>query len=204
MSVYVVGVAGGSASGKTSMINDLLARFGNEEIALLCQDNYYFERERQKRDHNGEINFDLPTAIDQAAFKKDLEKLISGESVEKEEYTFNNPQAEADLIVIEPATILIVEGLFVFHFAEIAELLDLKVYIEARDEVKLQRRIRRDSAERGYPESDVRYRWENHVKPSYHSYLRPYRDECDLVITNNSSYDKGLEVLIHHLQAKIS
>lgn len=198
---YVVGLAGGSASGKTSILNDLVAEFGRNEVSMISQDNYYFERHLQVKDENGEINFDLPTAIDSEAFHNDVSKLLLGERVITKEYTYNNPGADTTMLAIEPASILIIEGLFVFHFSEIADKMDLKVYVDAKEEIKLKRRILRDAMERGYPESDVRYRWSNHVMPSYHRYLRPHRDTCDLIITNNHSYEKGLQVLIHHLKA---
>jgi len=203
MKPYVVGVAGGSASGKTSIINDLIAELGGNEVALISQDNYYFERHLQAKDENGEINFDLPDAIDREALKQDVERLLIGERVVTKEYTFNNPAVDAKMVAIEPARILIIEGLFVFHFHELAEKMDLKIYVDAKDEVKLKRRILRDAVERGYPESDVRYRWMNHVLPSYQRFLRPHRDHCDLVITNNRSYAKGLSVLVNHLKTLV-
>jgi uridine kinase len=91
------------------------------------------------------------------------------------------------------------EGLFIFHYTEISNALDLKVYIDARDELKLERRLRRDRDERGYEHDVVLYQWNNHVMPSYRQYLRPYRDEADVIVTNNTSYDGGLAVLKNHL-----
>jgi len=105
---------------------------------------------------------------------------------------------------MHPAPVLIMEGLFIFHYNEIREALDLKVYIDARDEVKLERRLKRDRDERGYEHDVVLYQWNNHVMPSYMQYLRPYRDEADVIVTNNQSYDLGLEVLKNHLAQILS
>jgi uridine kinase len=201
---YIVGIAGGSASGKTSFIRDLSRMIPEGSLAVVSQDNYYFEKHLQKKDPRGEINFDLPEAIDDQAFHRDIQSLLNGEPVVRKEYTYNNPGADARLISIHPAPILLVEGLFVFHFREISEMMNLKVYIDALEEIKLQRRILRDREERGYPESDVRYRWENHVMPSYLSFLKPHRDHCDVVITNNTSYSRGLEVMANHLMAVLA
>ena len=203
MTPYVIGIAGGSASGKTSLIKDLKNEFEIGQVAIVSQDNYYFSREYQVKDDKGEINFDLPTSIDRENFSSDVNRLLRGETVIKREYTYNNPKAKPKMVSIKPSKILVIEGLFVFHFREISELMDLKIYIDAREEVKLKRRIMRDALERGYPESDVRYRWLNHVMPSYHRYLRPHRDHCDIIITNNNSYQKGLDVLTHHLKAML-
>jgi uridine kinase len=198
---YLVGIAGGSASGKTSILNDLKACFAPGQISVVSQDNYYLDRQLQALDYRGEINFDLPTAIDREALSRDVKTLMSGRSVLRQEYTFNNANARPGIVEVHPAPIVVIEGLFVFYYTELREMLDLQVYIDARDDIKLERRLQRDARERGYPETDVRYRWENHVVPCYKNYLRPYRDHCDIIIANNGSYKKGLGVLGNHLQA---
>jgi len=200
---YLVGIAGGSASGKTSFLKALKARFAREDLAVINQDNYYLEKQMQKIDAQGAINFDLPEAIDRAGLYADLKQVAAGSRIARREYTYNNAAAVAEMVEVDPAPIVVVEGLFVFHFTELAQMLDLKVYIDARDEVKLQRRLKRDALERGYPESDVLYRWQHHVQPCYENYLRPYRDHCDVIVTNNVSFDKGLEVLVNHLRAQL-
>ena len=199
-STYLVGIAGGSASGKSSILKALLNNFDPEEISFISQDNYYLDRDNQARDDKGEVNFDLPTAVDRNGLYNDVETLLSGKEVRRKEYTFNNPKAHAKTIIVKPAPIVIIEGLFVFHFSELAQRLDLRVYVDARDDVKLLRRLKRDKIERGYSESDVRYRWENHVRPCYQTFLRPYRDHCDIILANNHSFDRGLGVLINHLK----
>ncbi|MGB0403913.1 MAG: uridine kinase family protein [Salibacteraceae bacterium] len=200
---YIVGIAGGSASGKTSFINDLKNSFNPSSISIISQDNYYFPKEKQELDENGIINFDLPESIDRTQFSKDMKHLIEGEPITFTEYTFNVSPENAESVTISPSPIIIMEGLFVFHYQEIRDLLDLRVYIDVRESIKLERRINRDIKERGYPEGDVKYQWENHVVPSYKKYLRPYRDDAHIIITNNHHYSKGLEVLTDHLKTKI-
>jgi uridine kinase len=168
-------------------------------ISIISQDNYYKPKAEQERDENGEVNFDLPTSIDKDTFFQDIKLLIEGKSVSFQEYTFNNDNQQPKKVIIEPAPILVVEGLFVFHYPEIRHLLDLRVYLDVREELKLERRIKRDRDERGYPESVVRYQWENHVLPSFKKFLKPYRDDSHLIITNNITFDKGLTVLTDHL-----
>lgn len=201
---YVVGVAGGSASGKTSFLRKLQAHLGEEKLAIVSQDNYYLPKEHQTKDENGEVNFDLPTSIDKQRFFSDVVSLISGRQIRIEEYTFNNDGKTASEVVVNSAPIIVVEGLFVFHYPHIRELLDLRVYIDVREDIKLHRRIKRDGDERGYNESVVRYQWENHVMPSFKKFLKPYRDDSHIIITNNINYSKGLEVLVDHLKIKLS
>ncbi|MGB1317592.1 MAG: uridine kinase family protein [Flavobacteriales bacterium] len=200
---YVVGIAGGSASGKTSFLNRLKDDLPAGSVSIISQDNYYKPKAEQEKDENGEVNFDLPTSIDKTAFFNDISRLLSGEAISFTEYTFNNDGQEPKTVVIEPAPLLVVEGLFVFHYPEIRQLLDLRVYLDVREELKLERRIKRDRDERGYPESVVRYQWENHVMPSYKKFLKPYRDDSNIIITNNITFDKGLAVLTDHLLYKL-
>lgn len=203
MKPYVVGIAGGSASGKTSFLKHLLRSFTPSEVCLISQDNYYIPIEQQNKDENGQYNFDLPTSIDRKAFHADLHALLAGGCFTRKEYTFNNPNVSPKLITYNPAPLIIMEGLFIFHYEEIKKLLDLRVFIDAREEIKLQRRLKRDSEERGYPAETVMYQWKNHVMPSFRQFLQPYRDEADIIITNNISYDKGLHVLVNHLKTII-
>lgn len=200
---FVIGISGGSGSGKTALINALKAAFSRDEICFVSQDDYYRPRELQKVDENGVTNFDLPKAIDKKSFREDLERLIGGESVTRLEYTFNNKKVEAATLTFQPAPIIMVEGLFVFHYKKIKKLLDLKVFVHAKENLKLVRRIVRDQQERNYPLDDVLYRYQHHVLPSFEKYIKPYREDVDIVINNNSHFDVGKEVLMGFLRDRI-
>ncbi len=203
MLTYTIGITGGSGSGKTYLIENLSNQFKPEEICLISQDNYYRSREEQVTDEKGVKNFDLPNAIDHERFYTDLMKLKSGQEVEKLEYTFNNPNATPKTIVLKPAPIIIVEGIFVQYFNEIENELDLKIFLEAKDHVKLSRRIRRDNEQRGYDLDDVLYRYQYHVMPVYEKYIEPLKHSSDLVIPNNSHFDRAIEVLVLSLKARL-
>jgi uridine kinase len=200
---YVIGVAGGSASGKTSFLIKLKQSLPEGSVSIISQDNYYKPKSEQLCDENGEVNYDLPTSINKEAFRDDLLALLNGKPVSFIEYTFNNSGQKPQTVEIDPAPILVVEGLFVFHYPEIRHLLDLRVYLDVMEEIKLNRRIKRDRDERGYPESVVRYQWEHHVTPSYKKFLKPYRDDSHIIITNNITFDKGLAVLADHLRYRL-
>ncbi len=181
----IIGIAGGSGSGKTFFLNSFLHHFKNDEVTLLSQDDYYIPAGEMTQEENKLYNFDLPSTIDDEQFLIDIKKLIKGDVVYKKEYNFNNPLAVVKILEINPAPILIVEGLFILHFTAIAELLDIKIFIEADEDVALLRRIKRDGMERGYPEEDVLYKWHNHVVPAFKEFLLPYRDACNKVVVNN-------------------
>lgn len=199
---FIVGITGGSASGKTTFLNKLLTSFPPEDICLISQDNYYKPREQQTKDPNGVVNFDLPSCIDDAAFAHDVQQISQGKTVYRTEYTFNNPNVVPKQLEFRPAPIVVVEGIFVFYFAAVAELLDLKVYIDAKEYIKLQRRIVRDKIERGYDLDDVLYRYTHHVAPTYEKYIKPYKYDADIIIPNNAQFERGLEVLTTFLNAK--
>jgi len=184
---FIIGIAGGSGSGKTFFLKCFLKHFSHSEVSLVSQDDYYFPvPPDMTAEENKHFNFDLPDTIDHQHFEDDIQSLLDGRSITKKEYTFNNPSAIPKMLEIKSAPIIIVEGLFILHFRKIAEQLNLKIFIDADDEVALQRRIKRDLVERGYSHDDVMYKWVNHVVPAYKEFLLPYKDECDQVIVNNS------------------
>lgn len=200
---YTIGITGGSGSGKTYFLQGLASRFTADELCLISQDNYYKSRDLQPVDENGVKNFDLPGSIDRDAFRSDLVTLKAGQSITKKEYTFNNPQAEHRMLTFKAAPIIVVEGLFVQYFEEIASELDLKVFVEAKDHVKLGRRIKRDQVERGYDVDDVLYRYQHHVMPVYESLIDPLKYNCDLVIPNNHHFENALNVLVGYLKTLV-
>ncbi|MBK0378698.1 uridine kinase family protein [Mucilaginibacter segetis] len=184
---YVIGVAGGSGSGKTFFLKCFLEHFTPDEVCLVSQDDYYIPvAHNMTKEENKLYNFDLPTTIDADLFERDISKLMNWETVYQKEYTFNNPDIVPRILEIKPAPIIIVEGLFILHFKKIANDLDMTIFIEADENIALQRRLKRDLAERGYSNEDVNYKWHNHVVPAYKEYLLPFREQCTKIIANNS------------------
>jgi len=183
-----MGIAGGSGSGKTFFLKCFLKHFSADEVCLISQDDYYFPlAHTMTKEEIMHYNFDLPSTIDHDHFEADIESLLNGQTIIKKEYTFHNADAIPKILEIKPAPIMIVEGLFILHFKKISEILDLKIFIEADDDIALQRRLKRDLIERGYSHDDVMFRWVNHVAPAYKEFLLPYRDECDKIIVNNTN-----------------
>lgn len=201
---YTIGITGGSGSGKTYFIKELAAHFRPDEICLISQDHYYKAKEAQTTDAEGVKNFDLPSSIDHEQLAKDIAELKSGNTLFRTEYVFNNPHAKPQILEFKPAPILIVEGLFVQYFPEIEQELDLKIFIEAKDHVKLTRRIRRDNEERGYDLEDVLYRYQNHVMPVYESMIEPLKHKSDFIIPNNKNFKHALQVLVSALKSQLT
>ncbi|MGH2623289.1 MAG: uridine kinase family protein [Sphingobacterium sp.] len=182
---YVIGIAGSSGSGKTFFLKSFLDHFNVDQVTLISQDDYYIPANTKTREENRLYNFDLPTSIDRESFYSHFKALFEGKTVYQKEYTFNNPELTPKMLEIKPAPILVVEGLFIFHYSEINSLLDYRIFLDADEPIALKRRLRRDLIERGYDHDDVMYKWINHVVPSYNEFLLPYKEACDLVINNN-------------------
>lgn len=201
---YFVGISGGSGSGKTTLLKRIVERFNQEALTLISQDNYYISLADLPRDLKGEVNFDHPSALDLDALAVDMEKLQRGESFELEEYTFNNPSRVPKILRFAPAPIVVIEGLFVFNNPIVNEILDLKVFVDTSEHLRLSRRIRRDAAERGYGLEDVLAYYEKFVVPMYRQHIEPFRAECDLVIPNDRHMERATSVLIDHLDAVLA
>ena len=201
---YVIGIAGSSGSGKTFFLKSFLNHFHQDQVTLISQDDYYIPANTKTREENRLYNFDLPTAINRSSFYHDINELFSGNVVYREEYTFNNPDIKPKMLEIKPAPILIVEGLFIFYYQEVNQLLDYRIFLDADESVALERRLRRDLIERGYDHDDVMYKWINHVVPSYNEYLLPYKDACDLVIINNTDSPKIIDDAANNICAAIN
>lgn len=201
---YLIGIAGGSASGKTYLLEQIKSKFGEHEVCILSQDDYYRPKEEQLLDENGVINYDLPNSINEEKFLEDLQLLSSGETLYISEYIFNNPEKKSSVKQIKPAPIIIVEGLFIFHFLKIREKLHLKIFVEAKEEIKLFRRLQRDEMERGIPQATILYQWHQHVLPAYIRYLLPHREKADVVFNNHTGMESAVSILCDHLNSKLS
>jgi uridine kinase len=199
----IVGICGGSGSGKTTLLKRLCNHFDHLQPSVFSMDNYYLPIEKQKLDENGIHNFDLPTALNRDLLVEDLRKLVAGNAITVKEYHFNAPPDKNVLITIDPSSLVIVEGLFLFYFEEVRELLDYSVFIKVDPEIQLDRRLYRDQESRGYTREAIIYQWENHVKPCYENYLLPYEKKADFLFRNDANADKDFDALVHQIGTKM-
>ena len=190
MKPYIVGIAGGSASGKTYLLNQLQKELRNVPLTLISLDNYYHDLEYQQTDENGEVNFDHPNALDLKRFREDIQKLIDGESVRIREYHFNNPDHVPNMITYEPQPLIIIEGIFAFYETAVERLMDLRVFVEAEEHRKLTRRIKRDYEERGYTMDNVLDQYDRFVVPMYRRFVEPMKHEADLILEQSRQFCK--------------
>ena len=193
------GICGSSGSGKSYIVKYILENLGSNSVSVIFQDNYYKKREDQTKDLNGNYNFDLPSSFHLDEFINDLKRVKNGEKVEREEYTFNNPEVSPKLITVLPKKLILVEGLFLYNNKEIVSLLDKTIFIDCSIDKMIQRRIRRDHKIRGYDKSDVIYKYKNHVLPSFKNFILPYKETVDKIIDNDSDNPKGPETTLNYI-----
>lgn len=198
---YWVGITGGSASGKTYLLEALQQALPAEKVTFLSADHYYRDLADQPRDPDGRVNFDHPDAIDHEALYQHLLKLRAGESISRREYTFNRPGIVPRVLTFHPAPILIAEGLFLFYRAPIRELFDLRIFMEAEEPYRFIRRLQRDQKERGYGADSIIHQYLTQVLPAYRQYVEPLRQYAHIVIQNHyGDLMPALRVLIGYLR----
>jgi uridine kinase len=200
----VIAITGGSGSGKSSFIRKIRKKFTTDEVCIISQDEYYIPRSKQLKDKEGFENFDLPSALDLGAFHSDLLNILSGHKVTREQYVYNNDQASSTKIIYHPAPVVILEGLFVLTHEPVLSLVNYTVYMHAKENLKVIRRIKRDQIERNYPVEVVLYRYQHHVMPSFDQHIKPFYEAADIVINNNQNFEKGLEILIGFIKNRLS
>ncbi len=199
---FIVGITGGSGVGKTTLINQLYKEFDGK-VSTFSLDNYYLPKEEQAKDENGVINFDLPTALHAENLERDINLLMKGEQIEQPIYGFNNPSSKKAVQYIEPRELLIVEGLYVMYYPFLRKSLDYSVYLTVDKTLQLERRLKRDMTERNYKREDIIYQWNNHVMPSYDAHVRPFKQESNLIITNNEKFDDNIHILMAKIHEKL-
>jgi uridine kinase len=197
--VKILALIGGSGSGKSTILNGLREHFG-ARAAVLSLDNYYRPKEELPVDDNGETNFDLPEVINDADLVRDIDQLRAGQPIELDTYTYNRDVMQSEKITIAPAEWLVVEGLFAMAYPAMEERIDLLGFIDAPAEMRLQRRIDRDGSERGYTEEEVRYQWQNHVRPADIAHIEPWKERADVVVDNTHHWQDGLHALIAKME----
>ena len=198
---FVVGICGGSGAGKTTLLRRLSESFGGVTPSVFSMDNYYHPIEMQAIDQNGKVNFDLPGALDQRKLETDLHELVSGNPIEVKEYFFNAPPNKNVLLTIQPSEVVIVEGLFLFHYEKVFEKLDFSIFVDVDHQTQLDRRIYRDQETRGYKRSEIIYQWDNHVMPCYQNFIEPYIDQAHFVFRNDQHADEDFIQLFHKLSS---
>ncbi len=199
----VIGIAGGTGSGKTTIAEKLMGTFLDQAV-LVRQDDYYRDLSHLLEEERKEVNFDHPSSIDFELFREHILQLKQNRSIEKPSYNFCTHTREPYTAKLDPANIIIIEGILIFAVPEIRDLCDLKIFAEADDDIRLVRRIARDVEERGRDFQSISHQYLTTVKPMHDAFVEPSKRYADVIIPTLQRSDIGLNLLISSLKNDIS
>lgn len=191
----IIAVAGGSSSGKTTVVNKIIENIGSERVEVIRHDDYYKDRSDLSIEERRAINYDHPLSLDNDLFFEHIKRLISNQSIEKPTYDFVVLNRKAETEKISPAKIIILEGILVLEDERIRNLSDIKIYVEADEDVRLIRRIKRDTKERGRTLENVLSQYLSTVKPMHYAFVKPSKRYADIIIPNDYSHDVAVDLI---------
>jgi uridine kinase len=183
--MLIIGIAGGTGSGKTTVVNQILNELPDQEVTVISQDSYYRETNNLSYKERTKINFDHPRAIDFELLVDHLAKLRKNKIVEQPVYSFATHNRTKDTIITHPSKVLIVEGILIFTNSELRNMLDIKIYVHADSDERLIRRLRRDISERGRDINEVLQRYQETLKPMHEQFIEPTKMYADIIIPND-------------------
>ncbi|WP_348707112.1 uridine kinase [Tenacibaculum sp. 190524A02b] len=193
--MFVIGIAGGTGSGKTTVVNQIINELPPDEVCVISQDSYYKETDNLTYEERTRINFDHPRAIDFDLLVEHLRKLKSNEIIEQPIYSFVAHNRTKDTIKTHPRKVIIVEGILIFNSKELRDLCDIKVFVHADADERLIRRVRRDIKERGRDVEEVLTRYQDTLKPMHQQFIEPTKNYADIIIPNDRRNTVAIDIV---------
>ncbi len=199
--MLIIGIAGGTGSGKTTVVNKITNLLPKKDVVVIPQDSYYKDSSHLSLEERQELNFDHPDAIDFKLLIKQLRDLKNGLTVEQPVYSYITcTRSDTDTIKVHPAHIIIVEGILIFTCAELRKLLDIMVFVDADPDDRLLRVISRDIMERGKSVSKVMERYEKTVKPMHLQFIEPSKRYADIIIPQGGHNQVAIDILLASIE----
>jgi uridine kinase len=201
--MFIIGITGGTGSGKTTLVSKLATHFKKDELCIISQDSYYKETDNLSEEERISLNFDHPNAIDFDLLYKQLQQLKNKETIAQPIYSFLKHNRTLETEKTSPKNIIIVEGILIFNDKRILDLFDLTVFVDADANERLTRRIKRDAEERGRSLEEVTTRYKTTLKPMHDLYIEPFKRNSDIVVPYNTENKKIVQLLTELIQEKI-
>lgn len=195
MSPILIGIAGGTGSGKTSIAKQLLKEYGEGEVVVLEQDAYYNDLSHLQLDNRHQQNFDHPDAIDIELFNHQLIKLMKGQPVDVPVYDFTTHSRKDQIRSIQPHHVIVVEGILALHYPVLRELMDIKIFVDTPDDIRFIRRITRDVEDRGRTVQSVINQYLNTVRPMHQQFVEPSKYFSDIIIPEGGQNKVAIDLL---------
>ncbi|AUC16995.1 uridine kinase [Tenacibaculum sp. SZ-18] len=193
--MFIIGIAGGTGSGKTTVVNQIINELPPDEVCVISQDSYYNATDDLTYDQRSKINFDHPRAIDFELLVDHLKKLKSADIIEQPVYSFVTHNRTKDTIKTHPRKVIIVEGILIFNNKELRDLCDIKIFVHADADERLIRRVKRDISERGRDINEVLSRYQDTLKPMHQEFIEPTKNFADIIIPNDRYNTVAIDVV---------
>ena len=197
--ILVIGIAGGTGSGKTTLMKNLIQRFEGS-VTVLSHDNYYKRRDDLTYEQRCQINYDEPAALETDLMAQHLDQLRHGQSINCPVYDFTQHNRSNETIPIHPEPVIIVEGILIFENRELRELMDIRIFVDTDADVRLCRRIKRDVNKRGRTLESVLTQYQTTVKPMHEKYVEPSKRFADIVVPEGGKNFVALDMIIGRIQ----
>lgn len=193
--MYIIGIAGGSGSGKTSVVKKVIQALSSDKVSVLSQDSYYWDNGNLTQEEREQINFDHPSSIEFSLLVDHIKQLELGETIPMPIYSYVTCSRSKETIPVEPGEVLIVEGILIFTCPELCELMDLKVFVDTGADDRIIRIIQRDVNERGRGLDKSIKHYETYVKPMHEMFIEPTKRLADIIIPIGGHNEKGVDIL---------
>ncbi len=197
----VIGIAGGSGSGKTTVLRRVMERFGPRRIALLDHDAYYRDLAHLAPDQRARFNFDHPDALETDLMVEHVDRLLAGEAIEKPTYSFETHSRLEATETVEPRPVVLIDGILVLAESALRERMDVKLYVDAAPDVRLMRRIERDIHERGRSVESVLEQYRRTVRPMHLEFVEPSKRYADVIIPRGGRNQVAIDMVLARIQS---
>lgn len=202
MKPLVIGIAGGTGSGKTTLTRELIAGF-QHQVSVVLHDNYYKRHDGMTYEQRCQLNYDAPEAFDNDLLAQHLDQLIAGGTIECPVYDFADHNRSEETVIIESQPIILLEGILIFAEEELCRRCDIKLFVDTDADVRILRRIKRDVLERGRSMESVEAQYLSTVKPMHELYVEPSKRRADLIVPEGGGNLVALDMLMNRIQRQI-
>ncbi|PTE80989.1 uridine kinase [Staphylococcus equorum] len=203
-STTIIGIAGGSGSGKTSVTNEIMKNLEGHSVALLAQDYYYKDQSHLTFDERLETNYDHPFAFDNDLLIENLNDLRNGKQIEVPTYDYSNHTRSDKTTAFKPKDVIIVEGIFALENKTLRDLMDVKIYVDTDADLRILRRLLRDTEERGRTMDSVINQYLNVVRPMHNQFIEPTKRYADIIIPEGGSNKVAIDIMTTKIQTLVS
>ncbi len=202
--MLIIGIAGGTGSGKTTVVHQIMNELPDTQVGIISQDSYYKKTENLSYDERSQINFDHPRAIDFELLVQHLKALKAGEVINQPMYSFVTHNRTDDTVTTHPRKVMIVEGILILTNPELRDMFDVKIFVHADSDERLIRRLKRDIAERGRDMEEVLNRYQHTLKPMHQQFIEPTKAFADIIIPNDKFNTVAIDVVRAVINQRIS